>query len=55
VGITVGMTLHLILWLIAAIVAGIGAFLRGHPWQVTLIAASLAFGFAGFVASAAGV
>jgi hypothetical protein len=48
------MTVHVILWIIAAILAGVGAFLRGHPFQVTLIAAALAFGFAGFVASGAG-
>lgn len=49
-----GMTLHVILWLIAAILAGVGAWLRTHPLQGTLIALALAFGFAGFVASAVG-
>jgi hypothetical protein len=49
------MTLHVILWLVAAIVAGVGAFVRGHPWlQGTLICAALCFGFFGFVASGAG-
>ena len=50
-----GMTLHVVFWLIAAIVAGVGAFLRAHPWQGTLIAASLCFGFLGFVLSGAGL
>lgn len=49
------MTLHVVLWLVVAIVAGVGAFLRGHPWQGTLIAAGLCFGFLGFVSSATGV
>lgn len=46
------MSLHMLLWLIAAIVAAVAVFVR--PARHDLVAASLAFGFAGFVAQAAG-
>lgn len=46
------MSLHLILWIIAAVVAGVATFLT--PARHNLVAASLCFGFAGFVAQAAG-
>lgn len=49
-----GMTISIVLWLVAGIVAGVGAFLRTHPLQVTLVAAALCFGFFGFVASGLG-
>lgn len=47
------MSLHLLLWLIAAIIAGFATFIM--PTKYNLVAAALCFGFAGFVAQAVGL
>jgi len=42
------MSLQLLLWIIAAVIAAVAVFAQPTRWN--LIAASLAFGWAGFVA-----